>query len=46
MKSEITLFEMDEENGKLLDIVNQEIPDLEQAGFGLVTRSVTVKSGV
>ncbi|XP_066475406.1 very large A-kinase anchor protein isoform X2 [Tiliqua scincoides] len=46
MKSEITLFEMDEENGKFLNIVNQEIPDLEQAGFGLVTRSVTVKSGV
>ncbi|XP_053164731.1 very large A-kinase anchor protein isoform X2 [Hemicordylus capensis] len=46
MESKITLFEMDEENGKLLEIVNQEIPDLEQAGFGLVTRSVSVKCGV
>ncbi|XP_062982885.1 very large A-kinase anchor protein [Elgaria multicarinata webbii] len=45
MESEITLFETDEENGKLLNIVNQEIPDLEQAGFGLVTRSINVKSG-
>ncbi|KAM6446666.1 very large A-kinase anchor protein isoform 1-T1 [Liasis olivaceus] len=46
MESEVTLFETDEENGKILDVVNQEIPDLEWAGFGLVTRSVNVKSGV
>ncbi|XP_013919307.1 PREDICTED: uncharacterized protein LOC106546860 [Thamnophis sirtalis] len=46
MESKVTLFETDEENGKVLDAVNQEIPDLEWAGFGLVTRSVNVKSGV
>lgn len=46
MESEVTLFEMDEENGKLLEIVNQEIPDLDQAGFGSLTRSLNVKSGV
>ncbi|XP_061484018.1 very large A-kinase anchor protein isoform X2 [Rhineura floridana] len=46
MESDVTLFETEEENGKLLDIVNQEVPDLEQAGFGVVTRSVNVKSGV
>ncbi|XP_070606296.1 very large A-kinase anchor protein isoform X2 [Erythrolamprus reginae] len=46
MESEITLFETDEENGKVLNVVNQEIPDLEWEGFGLVTRSVNVKSGV
>ncbi|KAG8136667.1 hypothetical protein E2320_005230, partial [Naja naja] len=34
------------ENGKVLDVINQEIPDLEWAGLGLVTRSVNVKSGV
>ncbi|XP_077198347.1 very large A-kinase anchor protein [Paroedura picta] len=46
MESEVTLFERDEENGKLLEIVNQEIPDLDQAGFGSMTRSLNVKSGV
>uniref|UniRef100_A0A2D4J9H2 Beta/gamma crystallin 'Greek key' domain-containing protein n=1 Tax=Micrurus lemniscatus lemniscatus TaxID=129467 RepID=A0A2D4J9H2_MICLE len=46
MESEVTLFETDEENGKVLDVINQDIPDLELAGFGLVTRSVVVKSGV
>ncbi|XP_044297269.1 very large A-kinase anchor protein isoform X2 [Varanus komodoensis] len=46
VESEVTLFEMDEENGKLLKIANTEIPDLERAGFGLVTRSIDVKSGV
>ncbi|XP_026556517.1 very large A-kinase anchor protein isoform X1 [Pseudonaja textilis] len=46
MESEVTLFKTDEENGKVLDIINQGIPDLEWAGFGLVTRSINVKSGV
>nr|XP_028582634.1 very large A-kinase anchor protein isoform X2 [Podarcis muralis] len=45
MESAITLFESDEENGKSLDIANQEVPDLEMAGFGSLTRSVNVKSG-
>ncbi|XP_053242349.1 beta/gamma crystallin domain-containing protein 3-like isoform X2 [Podarcis raffonei] len=45
MESAITLFETDEENGKSLDIANQEVPDLEMAGFGSLTRSVNVKSG-
>ncbi|XP_015687399.1 very large A-kinase anchor protein [Protobothrops mucrosquamatus] len=46
MESEVTLFETEEENEKVLDVINQEIPDLECAGFGLMTRSVNVKSGV
>ncbi|KAL8190738.1 UNVERIFIED_CONTAM: Very large A-kinase anchor protein, partial [Gekko kuhli] len=46
MESEVTLFEMNEENGKLLEIVNQEIPDLDQAGFSSMTKSLNVKSGV
>ncbi|XP_060626587.2 very large A-kinase anchor protein [Anolis sagrei] len=46
MESAITLFETDEEDRKLLDIINEEIPDLEVAGYGLVTRSINVKSGV
>lgn len=46
MESEVTLFETDEEDGKLLNIVNEDIPDLELAGFGFVTRTVNVKSGV
>ena len=46
MESEVTLSKTGEDDGKLLNIVNQEIPDLELAGFGLVTRSINVKSGV
>ncbi|KAJ7320402.1 hypothetical protein JRQ81_019913 [Phrynocephalus forsythii] len=46
MESEVMLSESDEEDGKLLNIVNQEIPDLELDGFGSVTRTVNVKSGV
>nr|XP_020666038.1 very large A-kinase anchor protein isoform X1 [Pogona vitticeps]XP_020666048.1 very large A-kinase anchor protein isoform X2 [Pogona vitticeps] len=46
MDSEVTLSKTGEDDGKLLNIVNQEIPDLELAGFGLVTRSINVKSGV
>lgn len=46
MESVVTLFEMDEENGKLLEIVNQQIPDLDEVGFGSMTRSLNVKSGV
>uniref|UniRef100_A0A8C8RAP4 Crystallin beta-gamma domain containing 3 n=1 Tax=Pelusios castaneus TaxID=367368 RepID=A0A8C8RAP4_9SAUR len=46
IESSITLFESDVEDGKVLDIVNQEIPDLEQTEFGLETRSICVKSGV
>uniref|UniRef100_A0A8C8RB41 Crystallin beta-gamma domain containing 3 n=1 Tax=Pelusios castaneus TaxID=367368 RepID=A0A8C8RB41_9SAUR len=33
IESSITLFESDVEDGKVLDIVNQEIPDLEQTEF-------------
>uniref|UniRef100_A0A8C3FJP9 Crystallin beta-gamma domain containing 3 n=1 Tax=Chrysemys picta bellii TaxID=8478 RepID=A0A8C3FJP9_CHRPI len=38
------LFESDEEDGTVM--VNQDIPDLEQAGFGQEMRSIHVKSGV
>uniref|UniRef100_G3UGM5 Beta/gamma crystallin 'Greek key' domain-containing protein n=1 Tax=Loxodonta africana TaxID=9785 RepID=G3UGM5_LOXAF len=34
------------ESGKFIDIMNQEISDLEEIGFGSVTRSIHVKSGV
>ncbi|NXY90726.1 CRBG3 protein, partial [Alcedo cyanopectus] len=46
MESSVALFQSDDEDGKALDIVNEEIPDLEQAGFGPETRSILVKSGV
>ncbi|XP_028937828.1 very large A-kinase anchor protein [Ornithorhynchus anatinus] len=46
IESSITLYESDSENGNLFDIMNKEIPDLEQAGFGSETRSIHVKSGV
>lgn len=46
IESSITLFESDLENGKFIDISNQEISDLEEIGFGSETRSIHVKSGV
>ncbi|KAM8905696.1 very large A-kinase anchor protein isoform 1-T1 [Lycaon pictus] len=46
IESSITLFESDLENGKFIDITNQEISDLEEVGFGSETRSIHVKSGV
>nr|XP_013805463.1 PREDICTED: very large A-kinase anchor protein [Apteryx mantelli mantelli] len=45
IESSVTLFQSDDEDGKALDIVNEEIPDLEQAGFGPETRSILVRSG-
>lgn len=42
----MALFQSDDEDGKAFDIINEEIPDLEQAGFGPETRSILVKSGV
>uniref|UniRef100_A0A8C3RKK5 Crystallin beta-gamma domain containing 3 n=1 Tax=Chelydra serpentina TaxID=8475 RepID=A0A8C3RKK5_CHESE len=44
IESSVMLFESDEEDGKVM--VNQDIPDLEQAGFGQEMRSIHVKSGV
>uniref|UniRef100_A0A8C0U3C0 Crystallin beta-gamma domain containing 3 n=1 Tax=Cyanistes caeruleus TaxID=156563 RepID=A0A8C0U3C0_CYACU len=46
IESSVTLFQSDDEDGKAFDIINEEIPDLEQAGFGPETRSILVKSGV
>ncbi|NXS34993.1 CRBG3 protein, partial [Pomatostomus ruficeps] len=46
IESSVVLFQSDVEDGKALDIINEEIPDLEQAGFGPDTRSILVKSGV
>ncbi|NXE47613.1 CRBG3 protein, partial [Casuarius casuarius] len=46
IESSVTLFQSDDEDGKALDIVNEEIPDLKQAGFGPETRSILVRSGV
>uniref|UniRef100_A0A8D0GXW5 Beta/gamma crystallin 'Greek key' domain-containing protein n=1 Tax=Sphenodon punctatus TaxID=8508 RepID=A0A8D0GXW5_SPHPU len=46
LESTVTLFEQNEESGKVFDVINEEIPDLEEAGFGLETRSIHVKSGV
>lgn len=42
----MALLQSDDEDGKALDIVNEEIPDLEQTGFGPETKSILVKSGV
>ncbi|NXU90302.1 CRBG3 protein, partial [Xiphorhynchus elegans] len=46
IESSVALFQSDEEDGKALDISNEEIPDLEKAGFGPETRSILVRSGV
>ncbi|XP_076974757.1 very large A-kinase anchor protein isoform X2 [Tamandua tetradactyla] len=46
IESSITLFESDLEGGKFINIMNQEISDLEEIGFGTETRSIHVKSGV
>ncbi|XP_065532118.1 very large A-kinase anchor protein isoform X2 [Lathamus discolor] len=46
IESSVALFQSDDEDGKALDIVNEEIPDLEQAGFGSETKSILVRSGV
>ncbi|NWQ89934.1 CRBG3 protein, partial [Burhinus bistriatus] len=46
IESSVALFQSDDEDGKALDIINQEIPDLEQAGFGPETRSILVRGGV
>ncbi|NWW56226.1 CRBG3 protein, partial [Ifrita kowaldi] len=46
IESSVALFQSDDEDGQGFDIINEEIPDLEQAGFGPETRSILVKSGV
>ncbi|XP_027763691.1 very large A-kinase anchor protein [Empidonax traillii] len=45
IESSVALFQSDED-GKALDITNEEVPDLEKAGFGPETRSILVRSGV
>lgn len=46
LEAAVTLYESDAEDGKLIDIQNQEIPDLEQVGFCSETRSIHVQRGV
>ncbi|XP_043853238.1 very large A-kinase anchor protein [Dromiciops gliroides] len=46
IESSVTLFESDVENSKFVNIMNQDVPDLEEVGFGNETRSIHVKSGV
>ncbi|NXO56240.1 CRBG3 protein, partial [Aramus guarauna] len=46
IESSVALYQSDDEDGKALDIINEEIPDLELAGFGPETRSILVRSGV
>ncbi|NXU58370.1 CRBG3 protein, partial [Turnix velox] len=46
IESSVSLFQSDDEDGKVLDIINEEIPDLELAGFGSETKSILVRSGV
>ncbi|NXG43918.1 CRBG3 protein, partial [Psilopogon haemacephalus] len=46
IESSVALFQSDDEDGKALDIINEEIPDLEQTGFGPETSSILVRSGV
>ncbi|XP_072183785.1 very large A-kinase anchor protein isoform X2 [Excalfactoria chinensis] len=46
IESSVALFQSDDEDGKALNIINEEVPDLEQTGFGPETGSILVKSGV
>ncbi|XP_068956833.1 very large A-kinase anchor protein isoform X2 [Petaurus breviceps papuanus] len=46
IESSVTLFESDVENSKFVNIINRDVPDLEEVGFGNETRSIHVKSGV
>ncbi|NXP49392.1 CRBG3 protein, partial [Heliornis fulica] len=46
IESSVALYQSDDEDGKALDIINEEIPDVELAGFGPETRSILVRSGV
>ncbi|XP_010114452.1 PREDICTED: uncharacterized protein LOC104476378, partial [Chlamydotis macqueenii] len=46
IESSVALFQSDDEDGKAFDIVSEEVPDLELAGFGPETRSILVRSGV
>ncbi|NXY42271.1 CRBG3 protein, partial [Ceuthmochares aereus] len=46
IESSVALFQSDDEDGKALDIINEEIPDLELSGFGPETKSILVRSGV
>ncbi|XP_069495111.1 very large A-kinase anchor protein isoform X2 [Ambystoma mexicanum] len=46
LESSVTLYESDAEDGKLIDILNQEIPDLEKVGFCSETRSIHVQRGM
>ncbi|XP_078513936.1 very large A-kinase anchor protein [Lissotriton helveticus] len=46
LEAAVTLYESDAEDGKLIDIQNQEISDLEQVGFCSETRSIHVQRGV
>ncbi|XP_036603720.1 very large A-kinase anchor protein isoform X2 [Trichosurus vulpecula] len=46
IESSVTLFESDVENSKFVNIINRDVPDLKEVGFGNETRSIHVKSGV
>ncbi|OXB70137.1 UNVERIFIED_CONTAM: hypothetical protein H355_016373, partial [Colinus virginianus] len=46
IESSVTLLQSNDDDGKTLDLVNEEIPDLEQTGFGPEIGSILVKSGV
>ncbi|XP_044525193.1 very large A-kinase anchor protein [Gracilinanus agilis] len=46
IESSVTLFEDTVENSKFVNIINREVPDLEEVGFGSETRCIHVKSGV
>ncbi|XP_074048407.1 very large A-kinase anchor protein [Macrotis lagotis] len=46
IETSITLFESDVENSKFVNIINRDVPDLEEVGFGNETRSIHVQSGV
>ncbi|XP_053562021.1 very large A-kinase anchor protein [Bombina bombina] len=46
LEASVTLFESEAVNGKLIDVFNQGIPDLEQAGYSKETQSIHVKKGM
>ncbi|KAM4701470.1 very large A-kinase anchor protein [Discoglossus pictus] len=46
LETSVTLLESDAGDGKVLDVLNQGIPDVEQAGYCTETRSIHVKKGM
>uniref|UniRef100_A0A8C5LQ95 Beta/gamma crystallin 'Greek key' domain-containing protein n=1 Tax=Leptobrachium leishanense TaxID=445787 RepID=A0A8C5LQ95_9ANUR len=46
LETSVTLFESEAEDGKLLDLFNQAVPDLESSGYRRETQCIHVKKGI